>query len=152
MSGYVLDASVAAKWVLPPEKEQLVDQALSVRAGFEQGAVDLAVPDLFWPELGNLLWKAVRFGRLTRKQADQALQSIAGLRMPTAPCLDLLGEAFSIAVAYRRTFYDSVYVALAVLSGRTLLTADERLANALAANFPVRWLGAVDGLPELPAP
>jgi len=33
-------------------------------------------------------------------------------------------------------------VALAVREKVELITADERLANALAARFPVRWLGA----------
>jgi predicted nucleic acid-binding protein len=39
--------------------------------------------------------------------------------------------------------YDSLYVALAVYSNAQLITADERLANSLAARFPVKWLGAV---------
>jgi predicted nucleic acid-binding protein len=39
--------------------------------------------------------------------------------------------------------YDSLYVALAVQTNAQLITADERLANALAARFPVKWLGAV---------
>jgi predicted nucleic acid-binding protein len=29
-----------------------------------------------------------------------------------------------------------------VQSGAELITADERLANALAARFPVKWLGS----------
>jgi predicted nucleic acid-binding protein len=39
--------------------------------------------------------------------------------------------------------YDCTYVALAIASERLLVTADERLANALAAHLPVRWLGSV---------
>jgi predicted nucleic acid-binding protein len=39
--------------------------------------------------------------------------------------------------------YDGVYIALAVLTGMPLVTSDERLANALAARFPIRWLGAL---------
>ena len=41
-----------------------------------------------------------------------------------------------------RAVYDCLYVALAVQSKSDLVTADERLANALAARFPVKWLGA----------
>jgi predicted nucleic acid-binding protein len=47
-----------------------------------------------------------------------------------------------LAVTSRRTVYDSLYVALAMQSQSVLITADERLANALAARFPVKWLGA----------
>ena len=34
-------------------------------------------------------------------------------------------------------------VALAVESRAQLITADEKLANALAAHLPVKWLGAL---------
>ena len=64
-------------------------------------------------------------------------------RIPTARTAPLLSAAFTIAMSTDRTVYDSVYVALAVLSNMPLVTADERLANALAARFPVRWLGAL---------
>jgi predicted nucleic acid-binding protein len=54
----------------------------------------------------------------------------------------LLDTAFAIAAQFGRTVYDSVYVALAVASKAHMVTADERLANALAAYLPVNWLGA----------
>ena len=47
-----------------------------------------------------------------------------------------------MALSFQRTVYDAIYVALAITSGRPLLTADEKLANALAAHFPIRWLGS----------
>jgi len=37
--------------------------------------------------------------------------------------------------------YDSMYVALALVSKADLITADERLAYALAAHLPMKWLG-----------
>jgi predicted nucleic acid-binding protein len=54
-----------------------------------------------------------------------------------------MGEALRIAFAYDRAVYDCLYVALAIQSKSQLITADERLANALAAYLPVKWLGAL---------
>jgi predicted nucleic acid-binding protein len=55
----------------------------------------------------------------------------------------LLSSAFAIAFNFERSVYDSLYVALAVSSKAPLITADERLANTLAAHFPVKWLGSI---------
>jgi predicted nucleic acid-binding protein len=49
----------------------------------------------------------------------------------------------SIATAFDRTVYASLYVALAAHSNAQLVTADDPLANSLVAHFPVKWLGAV---------
>ena len=65
----------------------------------------------------------------------------------TISSLKLVDQAFQIATDYGRTVYDSLYVALAVQMNAQLITADERLANSLAARFPVKWLGA--GSPSL---
>ena len=61
---------------------------------------------------------------------------------PTVPSRAFLPEAFKIACDFDRTIYDSTYVAMAASTGRYLITADERLVNALGSRFPVRWLGA----------
>lgn len=141
MTAYVLDASVAAKWFLPRGGETLVAESLKILDGYATGEIALLVPDLFWPELGNIAWKAVRSGRMSRQSAEEAVRTFAEGALPTAPSLPLLGDAFAIAVTFGRTVYDCIYVALAIITGRPLLTADERLANAVAPHFPVRWLG-----------
>lgn len=143
MNSYVLDASVAAKWFLPPEQEQLAAEARLVLRDFSSGTCNLMAPDLFWPEMGNILWKAARLGRITGAVCDAAVHSLDGLGITTAPSRPLLRSAIGIARAFDRSVYDCTYVALAVESNRPLLTADERLANALAARFPIRWLGGV---------
>jgi len=141
--GYVVDASVAAKWCLLLSGETLVEESLRLRDEFTAGRLPLVVPDLFWPELGNIFWKAVRKERISGKLADEALQATSDLRIPTFPSYPLLRDAYTIATRFRCTVYDCTYVALAVVSGQPLVTADERLANTLAAHFPVRWLGSV---------
>ena len=143
MTAYVLDASVAAKWFLPAAQETLAAEALRVLHGYAEGRLRLLVPDLFWPEFGNVLWKAVRCRRISRETAEEAIEALAERRIPTVASSSLLKDAFTIAAAFDRTVYDGTYVALAIVSGAPLVTADERLANALAAHFPVRWLGSL---------
>lgn len=143
MTACVLDASVAAKWFLPAASESLAAEAMHLLESYAAGRLRLVVPDLFWPEVGNVLWKATRQGRMSRKSAEEAIGMLEERRIATAPTAPLLRDAFAIAAAFERTVYDGIYVALAVLTDRPLVTADERLANALAARFPVRWLGAL---------
>lgn len=143
MSLVVVDASVAAKWCLPAKDEPLTDEAFRLLRRYGKGEVRFVVPDLFWAELANLLWKAVRQGRCGKTEAETALTSLAGRNLPTVPSLAVLDLAFAIATAFDRTVYDSLYVALAVHLKAQLITADERLAGALAAHLPVKWLGAV---------
>jgi predicted nucleic acid-binding protein len=140
--GYVLDASVAAKWYLP-RGENLVEESVRLLNEYTSDLTRLAVPDLFWPEMGSIFWKAVRNKRMSGQSADEALQSLSELQLPTFPSYPLLRDAYRIATRFQCTVYDCTYVALAVAAKQPLVTADERLANALAAHFPIRWLGSV---------
>ena len=74
--------------------------------------------------------------------AKEALATLGGHGLPTVSSSALLDVAFGIAIACDRTVYDSLYVALALTSKGPLVTADEKLAKALGAHFPVKWLGA----------
>ena len=143
MSLFVIDASVAAKWFLPAEGETLAHEAVEFLRRYATGQIRLIVPDLFWAEFGNIMWKAVRQGRWTTKAADTAIAAMKERDLPTVPTLTLLEQAFAIANAFQRTVYDSLYVALAISSKALMVTADERLAHALAASLPVKWLGSL---------
>ena len=142
MSSYVLDASVAAKWLLPAESEPLSREAVSLLEAYASGYIEFMVPDLFWAELGNILWKAVRRGRIPLAAAEKSIGAFGGWRIPAIPASQLLEDAVAIAGTFDRSVYDAIYVALAVQLNKPLVTADERLANALAMHFPVRWLGS----------
>ena len=142
MKRYVLDASVAAKWFLPAEIETLSEEALSLLRLYAKGEIQFVVPDLFWAEFGNILWKAERQGRCARSTADEAVQAIQELNMPTTPSRALLESAFGIASEFGRTVYDSLYIALGVHSKGEFITADERLVQALSVHLPVKWLGS----------
>jgi len=139
----VVDASVAVKWCLPVEQEELVPEAEELLDSYQRNETGFVVPDTFWLELGNALWKAVRREKISAENAMSALRSVRDLEIPTVPSFDLVPQALSLGIKHRRTVYDSLYVALAVQSKNHLITADERLANALAAHLPVKWLGAI---------
>ncbi len=114
MTSFVLDASVAAKWILPGQNEPLRPEAYRVLDGYAASEFGLLVPDVFWGECGNILWKAVRQQRLSRADAEFALSGL--------------------------------YVALAVQSETQLITADERLVNAMSSRLPVKWLGVFSAM------
>lgn len=143
MNALVLDASVAAKWYLPSAHEPNADRAMDLFRRYARGECRFLVPDLFWAELANILWKSARVGRISSRSAALALATMPALGFTTVPSRELLKEAFAIATTFDRTVYDSLYVALAVTAQASFVTADEKLANALAAQVPVRWLGAI---------
>jgi predicted nucleic acid-binding protein len=137
----VIDASVAAKWFLPDEPFSTTALELLHRA--TAGTTEFIVPDLFFSECGNILWKAARRKRLSAEEALAAIQVIEQLQPLTVPAAGLLESTLQIARKYDRTFYDSLYLAVAAKQQAILVTADEKLANATAAHLPVKWLGAL---------
>jgi predicted nucleic acid-binding protein len=136
----VIDVSVAAKWSL--RDETLVEEAVALLNSHGRREIELIVPDLFWAEFGNILWKAIRRSRCTPAGAEANIAAVKDLNLTTVPSSGLIEQAFKIATRFNRTVYDSLYVALAVESRAQLITADEKMANALAAHLPVKWLGA----------
>ena len=143
MTTFVVDASVAAKWLLPAAGEGLIEQANHLVALHVRRELLLLAPDLIGAEIGNVLWKAVRCNRISQAEAANSLRRFADLAIQVVPAADLLVQALQIAVTCDRSFYDSLYVALALAAKTDLITADERLVNALGSRFPVRWLGAL---------
>ena len=137
----VVDACVAAKWIFPGTSEPLAQQADDLLRAYKLGRIELIVPDLFWSEIANSLWKGVRRRQISAGTAEDSLLAMTTHQLPTFCAQKVLAQALSIAMDFDRSIYDSIYVALAVAQRASLITADERLANALAAYFPVKWLG-----------
>jgi hypothetical protein len=80
-----------------------------------------------------------RRGNFPKDSADAALASLKRFDFPNVPSLKLLDNAFQIATAYGRTVCECLHVALALQTNSQFITADERLANSLAARFTVKW-------------
>src|SRR3972149_5260364 len=71
-----------------------------------------------------------------KEEARRLYRHFFQLGIPLARASDLVTEALDVALEFRRSVYDGLYVALAVGLRWDLVTADERLHNALANNFP----------------
>jgi predicted nucleic acid-binding protein len=138
----VLDASVAIKWAIPLAREPFADESLRLLKRYVDSELEFIVPDVFWAEIGNVLWKGARQRRWRQDEAEAVAADMRARDFATVSSVRLLPEALRIAFAYDRSVYDCLYVALAVQAKTDLITADERLANALAAHLPVKWLGA----------
>jgi predicted nucleic acid-binding protein len=142
LTAFVLDASVAVKWVIPPANETLSAEALRLLERYVTGEIDFVVPDIFWAEIGDVLWKGARQQRWPRNLADGAVSALKDRNFLTISTQVLLPAALKIALLYDRSVYDAMYVATAIQFKIDMITADECLANALAASLPVKWLGA----------
>ena len=118
MTRVVVDASVAAKWLV---REPLSDEALELR-GSEHV---LYCPDLLFLEVGNVLWKKVRAGEIEERDGRELVSILQDAPLRVEPAVDLLPVAWEIAVVY-----DGVYLALAVALDASLVTADDRVRRA----------------------
>ncbi|HWZ82567.1 MAG TPA: type II toxin-antitoxin system VapC family toxin [Terriglobales bacterium] len=143
MTACVVDASVAAKWLLPAPNESLIDQANHLLERYVARNLQLLAPDLLGAELGNVLWKAVQRKRISPASAEKSLRRFADLSVPVVPCAELQFQALEVSLTGDRSFYDCLYIALALATHTQMITADERLVNAIGSRFPVRWLGAL---------
>jgi len=145
VSDFVVDASVAVKWAIPSANEPFTVEAANLLRRYTRDELNLIVPDIFWAETGNVLWKGVRRRRWSQSAAEKAMEAMAALDFFTVSCRELLPEALRLAFAHGCTVYDCFYVALAVQYNIDMITADQKLATALAARLPVKWLGAFTG-------
>jgi predicted nucleic acid-binding protein len=130
---YVLDASVALKWVLP---ETDSPTAVRLRNACRKHIHDPISPDTFPVEVAHSLTRAERRKIIKPPQGMKRLLAI--MRFPPAlhPYLPLLARAFAISSAMRVGVYDCLYVALAEQESCELVTADDKLVTALQKDFP----------------
>ncbi len=120
----VIDASVAIKWLLPEDGSEF---ALSI---LEQG-FSLAAPDLIVSEIGNVLWKKSRTGKISPLASVRLLTEFQNLSMRIISSAQIATIALGIAQRCDRSYYDSLYLALAETLEVSLVTADQKFVNAL---------------------
>jgi len=74
---------------LPAAAEPFASEATRLLRDLETGRIELLV-DLFWPELDNVLCKAVRQLRVDRTTAEAAIDRALALELATMPSGPLL--------------------------------------------------------------
>jgi predicted nucleic acid-binding protein len=136
MTTVVVDASVAAKWFLP---EPGAEAALRLLDGRRR----LVAPDLIGAEVGNILWKLHARKLLAAAEAAEIVEHFLSMPLEIHDSAFLLAPALEIAVATGRTVHDSLYLALAVELDATVITADQRWANALKPTPFTRFIRAL---------
>ena len=129
----VIDSSVVVKWYVAEHDSA---QAAVLFQMWTNDAIELFAPDLLPIEVGNILWKKQRIGAMTPTQVEKTASTVIALTIPWSDSHELLPQAISIAIKHDRTVYDSIYLALAIRLGCPFVTADDRLANAVAPHIP----------------
>src|SRR6516225_4039622 len=129
---YVLDASVGLCWVL---SRPLSPKALRLRNDFQKSIHELIAPAHFQGEIASGLTKAERQKLIPVGDARRLIADV----LSTPPILysfdPLFYRAVELSSQTRTGFYDCLYVALAEQENCDLVTADDKLINALQGQF-----------------
>jgi predicted nucleic acid-binding protein len=140
MSQVVVDSSVAIKWFVV---EPFSNEARRLLGDYQSGVVEFLAPDLITAEVGNIVWKKTRFQGLDLNDARRIIAAFRSLVLRFTSSDDLIDEAFGIATRHQRSVYDSMYLALAARAKVPMLTADQRLINAVGSAFPnLTWIAS----------
>ena len=130
---YVLDASVAVKWVLP---ETDSPKAVRLLNAYRKSIHELIASDTFPVEVAHALTRAERQKIIRPPQGMNRFAAVMRARPLLLPYLPLLPKAFAISSAMRVGVYDCIYVALAEQEARELVTADDKLVKNPQKAFP----------------
>ena len=136
----VVDASVAIKWFVEAADEQHVAQADAVAAAIERGDTELLAPSH---------WTAEVIAVLARREpglVDSALVALDDMTPVVVDGTGLLKRAADIAIALDHHLFDTLYHAVALEEGATLVTADEVYFGK------ARHLGSLELLSQFSAP
>ena len=127
----VVDASVIVEFLRAGDPTQSIDARLA-----EEEHV-LWAPHLIDAEVGHALRREVRSGRMDAEVGTKALWEINKLPIERVEHELLVHVAWDLRDNF--TFYDGLYVALALMLGETLLTFDARMARS-GLDLPIEVL------------
>jgi predicted nucleic acid-binding protein len=116
----VVDASVAVKWFLNrrPEEPHLIE-AEAVAAAVGLGRTELLAPAHWIPEIIAVL------ARIDPGAVDDALLFLDDMKPTTIQGVPVLKRAADLSISLKHHLFDTLYHAVALEEGATLVTADD---------------------------
>lgn len=127
----VVDASVVVEFLGGDERTLALDERMKA----EEHA--LWAPHLIDAEVGHALRRKVRLGQMEAEDAEAAIWELNDLPLRLVEHENLIKVAWDLRDNF--TFYDGLYVALALILGETLLTFDARMARS-GLDLPIEVL------------
>ena len=125
MRGYVVDASVAVKWLVA---EDLSDEASSLL----DAGLTLLAPALLFAEAANALWAMHRRGDIDRDELAGAVDLLRTAPVTTPRSMrQLAASATRLAADLGHPVYDCFYLALAIHEQHPVVAADTRFREKI---------------------
>jgi predicted nucleic acid-binding protein len=137
---FVVDTSVAVKWVVPEGGSAIED---GTEAALALLAHELVAPDCIVGEFANALFKKVQRGEMGREQANEAFAILPEM-VSFFPTANLVQAALELALDIVHPVHDCIFLVGAIQHDVSLITADAKFyRNCLRTGrpYPVRLLG-----------
>jgi predicted nucleic acid-binding protein len=130
MTAFVLDNSVAMRWLLASNKTS--DQKYAELVLKSLAHAEALVPNLWHLEVANVLLSATHRKEIEISEVERFTVQLENLpiTVDTLTANQVFGHTISLANAYRLSSYDAAYLELALREGLPLATLDKDLLKA----------------------
>ncbi|MCB0737854.1 MAG: type II toxin-antitoxin system VapC family toxin [Bacteroidetes bacterium] len=129
---FVLDTNCAIEIVFNQKKADSLNRYFESRGR-------VYVPDLFFPEFGNVLWKMFSFGNVPIGEISDATKHVDSLYDEIISTKSIWVEAMYTAIETNLSVYDASYLFIAQINDCALMTLDKKLAST-ASKFGITVL------------
>ena len=142
MTDFILDNSVAMRWLLSTKKAADQRYALDVLDSLADNSA--LVPNLWHLEATNVLLSAEKREEISLGEIEGFTSQLENLSIVTDTMTShhAFNRTLTLARAYKLSSYDAAYLELAIREGLPLATLDKGLVKAALKAGVERYLGA----------